>query len=199
MTLRGVRATGTSTVTSALHGHAARRRALPRRVPRARHAASSSAAGRRHDRSSSTFVHRRRRPGRRQGGRRRCASEGSTADRPRRRRAAPALRAAAAVEGLPAGQRRRGTRCSCTRTTGTPSTTSTCGSGTAVTALDRGAHEVLTRRRRAARLRQAAARHRLAPRRLARARRRPRRRPLPAPPRRQRPDQGRLSPRAPGW
>ena len=50
--------------------------------------------------------------------------------RPRRadrRRAPPAVRAAAAVEGLPAGRRPSGTTSTCTTPTGTPSTTSTCG------------------------------------------------------------------------
>ena len=69
-------------------------------------------------------------------------AEGFTGpDRAGRRRAGPALRAAAAVQGLPARQAPTGTRPSCTRRPGTPSTTSTCASATAVIALDPAAHD----------------------------------------------------------
>ena len=51
------------------------------------------------------------------------------AGRARRGRGAPALRAAAAVEGLPARQRPDRRRLRAPASTGTPSTTSTCGSG----------------------------------------------------------------------
>ncbi len=67
-----------------------------------------------HERSTHVR-HRRRRPGRRQG-RRGAARRGlRRTHRPARGGAAPALRAATAVQGIPAGQRRAATPSSCTR------------------------------------------------------------------------------------
>ena len=95
MSLRGVQKPGATTVTSALHGARARRPAHPPGVPGAD----------REDRSMSerqTARDRRRRPRRREG--RRGAARGGLRGprRPDRRGAGAALRAPAAVEGLPA-------------------------------------------------------------------------------------------------
>ena len=189
MTLRGVRAAGASTVTSALHGLLRDDAAIPRRVLRPRQPAPRrrrSPAARPTRRSTddeqpaTDSRDRRRQPRRRHGGadaargglRRAVVLVGDEPSRPTSGRRCPRATCWATTSG---------TRSSSTRRTGTPSTTSSCASAPRSPSIDRDAHEVAAGRRRArCGYDQLLLTTGSAPRRLRRARRRPGRRALPA-------------------
>ena len=104
--------------------------------------AARTAATRHDDARQHRGRRRRRRPGRGQGRRGAARAGLRRAGHAARRRGRAALRAAAAVQGLPARQRRVRQGRSSTPRRGTPSTTSTCAAAPQATAIDRGAHEV---------------------------------------------------------
>ena len=174
MTVRGVRADGTRTVTSALLGRLrddprSRAEFLALTIPPTRGCAMKR-----------DVRHRRRRSRRREG----CgdAARGGVrrARRAGRRRGRATVRAATAVQGLPRRERAARVRVR-PRTGGTPSTTWSCSSEHARHGDGPGRAGATTRRRQRRQLRQAAAHHRFVAAQGEHSGRRPRGRPLPAP------------------